>query len=184
MATDLHEVLDLKLLLPVGGKTYRVDPPPAAVTLQLIEMFQRGILLGAMADAGLGAEELAAVHDTLTIDMDVDSDFARDCLGRWLPTGRDEAMEWHPGHTLDELTADNQPTQVIEFVLQTALIAWATSKDAAMKWWESGGKAPAPILAGLPMATPTLRAEAYSTPTRVSRNGTKRRKRAKARRSR
>ncbi len=161
---DALEVLDLNLRLPVGDRTYVVRPPAAAVGIRLANMLTRGIVLDSLIDAGATGAEVDEIRAGLVIDDD-DQDFARDCLGA----------------TYDEMLADDLPHPVIELAVSTAFLAWTAGKATAEAWWESGGKAPTPPKrpAGAPPTeTPTPQAAATTTPTRVSRNGTKR-KRAK-----
>lgn len=160
---DALDVLDLTLVLPVGGKTYRVDPPPAAVGVRLVNMLGQGIILDALADAGITGTEWDAAHDALTIDTETSPDFARDCLGA----------------AYDQMLADDLPHPVIELAVSTAFLCWTAGKAAAEAWWESGGKAPAPSTSGRRTATPTLRAGANTTRKRASRSGTTRKKRAR-----
>ncbi len=164
---DALEVLDLNLRLPVGDRTYVVRPPAAAVGIRLANMLTRGIVLDSLIDAGATGAEVDEIRAGLVIDDD-DQDFARDCLGA----------------TYDEMLADDLPHPVIELAVSTAFLAWTAGKATAEAWWESGGKAPTPPTArrpagAHPTATPTPQAAATMTKTRVSRNGTKRRKRAK-----
>lgn len=162
---DALEVLDLTLRLPVGDRTYLVRPPAAAVGIRLANMLTRGIVLDSLIDAGATGAEVDEIRAGLVIDDD-DQDFARDCLG----------------DAFDEMVADDLPHPVIELAVSTAFLAWTAGKGAAEAWWETGGKAPTPPKrpAGAPPTeTPTPQAAANTTPTRVSRSGTKRRKRAK-----
>ena len=163
---DALEVLDLTLRLPVGGRTYVVRPPAAAVGIRLFNVLTRGVVIDALTSAGITGPEVDEARASLVID-DIGTDFARDCLG----------------DTRDAMVSDGVPHPVIELAVSTAFLAWTMGKPAAEAYWESGGKAPTPPKtqqAGrLPTATPTPQAAATTTQTRASRSGTKRRKRRK-----
>lgn len=146
---DLNEVLDLTLHLPINGKVYKVDPPPAAVGADL----QNKLAMGIVADAGfeLTDEERGAI---IVGDEDM-PDFGRACLGS----------------VIDEMHADGLDRQRIEFAVETAFLAWTVSKEFAETFWESGGKvegAPSPRQ----MVTPTPMGAGSMTQKRKSQNGT------------
>ncbi len=150
-------------LVAHNGSRYRalVLPPSDRMTPALLER------IVSLIDAGATGAEVDEIRAGLVIDDD-DQDSARDCLGA----------------TYDEMLADDLPHPVIELAVSTAFLAWTAGKATAEAWWESGGKAPTPPTArrpagAHPTATPTPQAAATMTKTRVSRNGTKRRKRAK-----
>ncbi len=162
---DALEVLDLTLRLPVGDRTYVVRPPAAAVGIRLANMLATGLVVDALAASGMEGQDIDTARAGLVINDD-DHDFARDCLGA----------------AYDEMLADDLPHPVIELAVSTAFLAWTAGKATAEAWWESGGKAPTlpKRPAGAPPTeTPTPQAAATMTKTRVSRNGTKRRKREK-----
>ena len=162
---DALEVLDLTLRLPVGDRTYVVRPPAAAVGIRLANMLATGLVVDALAASGMEGQDIDTARAGLVINDD-DHDFARDCLGA----------------AYDEMTNDGVPYPVVELAISTAFLAWTAGKATAEAWWESGGKAPTPPTsktAGLPTVTPTPQAAATTTQTRVSRSGTKRRKREK-----
>ena len=165
---DALEVLDLVLRLPVGGKTYRVDPPTAAVGIRLQGMLAAALVADAITDRGEDAAELRA---ELTLSGDREADFGRDCLG--------------PAY--DEMLADDVPAPVVELAITTAFYAWTVGRDFARAWWDAGGKAPAPMSPRRPTETRTRPAAANTTPSRASRTGmraARKRRRAMATRSR
>ena len=151
---DLNEVLDLQLRLPVGGTTYVVNPPSAAVAARLMNR----LTIGMVVDAGLDIDDdlraQAVIHDDNT-------DFAEDCLGPVLTQMRDDGLA----------------QQQIEFCVTVAFLAWTVGRDYAEQWWETGGKVGRPAgaqsLAARPRtATPTPSAEASTTPSPASASGT------------
>ncbi len=163
---DALEVLDLTLTLPVGGKTYRVDPPTAAVGAHLANMLARGVFLDALVEAGMEGDDIAEAAADLHVDTETPEgrDFARDCLGA----------------AYDQMLADGIPQPVMELAIATAFLAWTAGKAAAEAYWDTGGKPPAPTATsrtGRPTETRTRPAAASTTRKRGSRSGTKKRKR-------
>lgn len=160
---DAYEVLALRL--PIGGRTYLAQPPTAEAGIRLMNMLEAGIRRDALASNGVHGADLDAATASLIVD-DSDINFAHDCLGA----------------AYDEMIADNVPPAMISLAMGTAFLAWTAGEAIAEAWWETGGKAPTPPKrpAGAPPTeTQTQQAAATTTPTRVSRNGTKRRKRGK-----
>lgn len=159
---DATEVLDLTLDLPIRGKTYRVEPPTAAVGAALMNRLAAGVAV----DAGLTLSDEDRAQ--ATVGGDDEDEFARMCLGS----------------AFDEMVVDDLPKPLLDFAVSTAFIAWTMGKDAAVAWWESGGKVPGAGKrpSGLPrMETQTPRAAATTTPKRASRSGTSAKKKAKRR---
>jgi len=152
---DLNEVLDLQLRLPVGGKTYVVTPPPAAVAARLMNRLTIGMVVDAGLDVDDDLREQAVIHDDNT-------DFAADCLGP----------------VLQQMTDDGLAKAQIDFCVTVAFLAWTVGRDYAEQWWETGGKVGRPqgadsLVARPRTATPTPSAEASTTPTSASASGTK-----------
>lgn len=162
---DLNEVLDLVLRLPVGGKTYVVDPPPAHIGAHLLNRLTFGIA----ADAGidLGEEQARAI----VVDEEGMPDFARQCLGS----------------AYDQMVADGVAQPQLEFCVTTALFAWTIGKAFAEEYWESGGKLVRPAEqrpTTPPTATRTRAAAASTTRTSASASGTRTTRKTKGKRKR
>lgn len=150
---DLNEVLDLTLNLPIGGKTYTVNPPPAHIGANLVDRLAFGIALDAGID--LGEEQRHAV----TVEDDELPDFARQNLS----------------DTYDTMVEDGLSITQIEFCVTTAFYAWTVGKEFAEMYWETGGKLDRPAAQSPgtpPTATRTRTAEATTTPTLGSPSGT------------
>lgn len=157
--TNLNDVLDLRLRLPIGGRTYIVEPPSAADGAYLMNL----MALGLAADAGV---------DVTGFDLDI-SDGNPDFGARTL------------GAAYQQMLDDGLSMPQVGFAAETAFLAWTVSKEYAEHHWETGGKAGRPNRAQRrhPTATPTPAAAANTTQTPASRNGTKtRRKKRKGRR--
>ena len=151
---DLNEVLDLRLTLPIGGKTYVVDPPPANIGAHLINR----LALGIAADAGIPLEETD--RGQLVVDDADMPDFATQCLGA----------------VYQQMLDDGLSTAQVEFAVTTAFYAWTVGKEFAETFWETGGKLgrPAEQRQDQPTtATPTREAEASTTLTPASATGTR-----------
>lgn len=151
---DLNEVLDLRLTLPIGGKTYVVDPPAANVGAHLINR----LALGIAADAGIPLEE--SDRGQLVVDDEDMPDFATQCLGP----------------VYQRMVDDGLSTPQIEFCVTTAFYAWTVGKEFAEAYWEAAGKLGRPAEQRQdqrPTATPTREAEATTTPTPASASGTR-----------
>ena len=153
---DLNDVLDLNLRLPIGGKTYTVHPPSAAVGADLLNK----LALGMAAQAGV---DMTEARGQIAVTEDDMPDFGRQCLGA----------------AYDEMFADGLSYPVIEFAVTTAFLAWTVGKDYAETWWEAGGqmgKAPAPNRAARRArprtATPTPAGAARTSQTSASPSGT------------
>lgn len=157
--TNLNDVLDLRLRLPIGGKTYIVDPPSAADGAYLMNL----MALGLAADAGV---------DVTGVELEIpdgDADFASRTLGT----------------AYQQMLDDGLSLQQIGFAAETAFLAWTVSKEFAENHWGTGGKATRPNRAQRrhPTATQTLAGAATTTPNSGSASGTKtRRKKRKGRR--
>lgn len=150
---DLNEVLDLTLKLPIGGKTYVVDPPSADIGAHLVNR----LALGIAADAGFTLDD--DDRGQLIVEDDDMPDFATQCLGP----------------VYQQMLDDGLNQQQIEFAVTTAFYAWTLGKDFAETYWETGGKLERPTEQRLvrPTATPTPPAEASTTPTPASASGTR-----------
>jgi len=160
---DLNEVLDLQLRLPVGGKTYIVNPPPADTGARLLNR----LTIGMVVDAGIDIDDETRAQAVVDDD---EHDFAADCLGP----------------ALDQMTADGLSKPQIDFCVTVAFLAWTVGRDYAEQWWETGGKVGRPAgaesLAARPRtATPTPSAEASTTPSPASATGTKTKRRKQPR---
>lgn len=153
---DLNEVLDLQLRLPIGGKTYTVNPPTAATGAILINRLAAGIAVDAGVELDDDTRGMVAVPDE-----DV-PDFARQCLGT----------------TYDQMVDDGLSKPQLEFAVTTAFLAWTVGREYAELWWDSGGKAGRPAGARdlHPTVTRTRTAAATTTQSTRSRSGTKPRK--------
>lgn len=156
---DLNDVLDLRLHLPIGGKTYIVEPPTAADGAYLMNL----MALGLAADAGV---------DVSGFDLDIpegDPDFGARTLGA----------------AYQQMLDDGLSMPQVGFAAETAFLAWTVSKEYAEHHWETGGKAGRPNRAQRrhPTATQTPAAAATTTQNSGSASGTKtRRKNRKGRR--
>lgn len=156
---EVHE--DQSLQLPIGGRTYTVLPPSAAVGMALSMRLAAGIVLN--AGVPLTDDAIAEADAEATVGDDEVPDFARQCLGA----------------AYDEMLADKVPQPKVEFAVQTAFLAWTLDKAAAEMFWNSAGKAGAPSQKGPARrrtATPTLAAAVSMTPTPASPTGTRSRK--------
>ncbi|GAA4600341.1 hypothetical protein GCM10023194_81410 [Planotetraspora phitsanulokensis] len=123
---DLDEFFDPTLKLPVGGKTYVIQPPSAEVGLLCQRLMQASIAHESGQDVdGEGLNKLAQVV--------LDDDQERDLYQRIL------------GATFDELVADGVDWAKVQHVGTTALVWVAAGEDAAAKIWEDrSGEAAAP----------------------------------------
>jgi len=156
---DLNDVLDLRLNLPIGGKTYVVDPPTAADGAYFLNL----LAIGIAADAGV---------DVSGFNLDIpdgDPDFATRALGA----------------AYQQMIDDGLSLGQIGFAAETAFLAWTVSREFAEHYWETGGKAGRPNRAQRrhPTVTPTRGDAASTTPNSGSQSGTNtRRKKRKGRR--
>lgn len=152
---DLNDVLDLTLRLPIGGKVYEVQPPPAAIGAELMNR----LALGIYAEAGLPITD--EIRGAIEVSDDDLPDFARMCLGE----------------NYDEMVDAGLDGSRIEFCVTTAFYAWTVGKDFAEHYWETAGKpAGASLRVTPPTETRTLPAVASTTRSSGSRSGTRTRK--------
>jgi hypothetical protein len=149
---DLNDVLDLVLQLPIGGKTYTVNPPDRRTGAHLLNRLAFGIA----ADAGIELDE--DERRAAFVTDDEMPDFARQCLGP----------------ALDEMEADGLDHARIEFCVTTAFYAWTVGKAFAETYWETGGNLERPTVQSQepPTGTPTRPAEASTSPISASASGT------------
>jgi hypothetical protein len=108
----LGELLDEGLSLPVNGKTYRVPPPSAATGLRV-----QAIMQAAAVAADGGQIDEAVLKDAAERDM------YRDVLGT--------------AHA--EMVADDVAWPTLKHSAVTAMVWIVQSKDAAERYWNSGG---------------------------------------------
>jgi hypothetical protein len=150
---DINDVLDLTLRLPIGGKTYEVQPPPANIAAHLMNL----LALGIYADAGLPMDE--ETRGSIEVTDEEFPEFSRMCLGS----------------TLDELTADGIGSPRLDFIVETAFLCWTVGKPFAEHHWETGGKPAGPTekRSGRPTATRTRTAAESGTPSSASPSGTR-----------
>ncbi|MEW1843138.1 hypothetical protein AB0392_34800 [Nonomuraea angiospora] len=150
---NLDEFFDPSLRLPVGGKTYVIPPPDAAV----------GLLVQRLMHAGVAAQ---AGHE---VDQEGLTQLAESVL-----TNDSDEKELYPrllGPVWAELFADGVDWPVIQHVGETALLWVAAGVDAAARYWEAGaGEAEAPNR----KARRAAAAQARSTRSRGSRSGSTR----------
>lgn len=156
---DLNEVLHLQLSLPIGGKVYVVNPPPADVAARLLNRLTAGM----MVEAGIEVDD--NVRGQVIVCEDEEPDFARDCLGP----------------TYDAMVADRLSHAQIEFCVTVAFLCWTIGRDYAELWWDNGGKVGRPAtaqpMAALPRTeTPTPTGAASTSPTSASVSGTRTRR--------
>jgi hypothetical protein len=108
----LGELLDEGLSLPVNDKTYRVPPPSAATGLRV-----QAIMQAAAVAADGGQIDEAVLKDAAERDM------YRDVLGT--------------AHA--EMVADDVAWPTLKHCAVTAMVWIVQNKDAAERYWNSGG---------------------------------------------
>ncbi|MFJ3867911.1 DUF7426 family protein [Streptomyces nigra] len=108
----LGELLDESLTLPVKDKTYTVPPPSAATGLRV-----HAIMQAAAVAADGGAVDEAVLKDAAERDM------YRDVLGT--------------AHA--EMVADGVAWPMLKHCAVTAMVWIVQNKDAAERYWNSGG---------------------------------------------
>jgi hypothetical protein len=108
----LGELLDEGLSLPVKDKTYRVPPPSAATGLRV-----QAIMQAAAVAADGGQIDEAVLKDAAERDM------YRDVLGT--------------AHA--EMVADDVGWPTLKHCAVTAMVWIVQNKDAAERYWNSGG---------------------------------------------
>ncbi|MFD9146203.1 hypothetical protein ACFWDF_02870 [Streptomyces diastaticus] len=111
---EVDELLDETLQLPIRGRVYTVPAPPAAVGLRT----QRLIAIAARAADG--------------DDVDVDAELLADAEERDLYA---EVL----GGAYEEMMADGVSWPVLKHASVTAMVWIAQNKDAAEKYWNTGG---------------------------------------------
>jgi hypothetical protein len=108
----LGELLDETLALPVNGKTYTVPPPSASTGLRV-----QAIMQAAAVAADGGKVDEAILADAAERDM------YADVLGT--------------AHA--EMVADNVGWPTLKHSAVTAMVWIVQNKDAAERYWNSGG---------------------------------------------
>lgn len=141
---QLGEVLDETLSLPIGDKVYRVPPPSASTGLRV-----QAIMQAAAVAADGGAVDEAVLRDAAERDMYVD------VLGT--------------AHA--EMVADDVAWPTLKHCAITAMVWIVQNKDAAERYWNSGGDPSR--LAPNRKARRSSSGTAKSTPSRGSTSGTK-----------
>lgn len=120
--TDLAEVLEPWLDLPIAGKTYRVP----AVDIETGLYAQQIVELSARVRAG---DEIAAEDvGRLKLDDDQEHDFHRKMLGT----------------AYDEMVADGVNWEYLKHASRCAFLWTVEDRDAAERYWERGGRPEAP----------------------------------------
>lgn len=162
---DLRGLLDQDLELPIGGKTYKIPPPPARVGLRLQLMRDAA----SMRDAGveLNAEDLAL----LKVDDDEEASF----------------YEWTLRTAYQEMLADGVTLPEIKVASAGAFLFWTAASGHGQEeleaFWAAQGdppnasteqQTPTPVVRG---SAPTV--EASTTKRRNSGSGTTSRKASK-----
>ncbi|WP_053913659.1 hypothetical protein [Streptomyces sp. TP-A0875] len=111
---DVSELLDECLSLPIRGRIYTVPAPEAAMGLRT----QQLIALAAAAADG----QAVTLDDELMSD-DEESDFYERLLGS----------------AFDDMVADGVKWPLVKHAAVTSMIWIAQNKDAAERYWNSGG---------------------------------------------
>ena len=109
---ELGDLLDEGLSLPIKGKTYRVPPPSARTGLMV-----QGIMQAAAVAADGGTPDRALLEDAAERDM------YADVLGT--------------AHA--EMVADGVDWPTLKHCAITAMVWIVQDKDAAERYWNSGG---------------------------------------------
>lgn len=117
---DLDAFLDDTLALPVAGKVYTIRPVSGAFGLRLERMMAEG------EAAAHGEADEDAIREAFD-GMD-DEVFNRELLG----------------DVYRELLDDGVPYRTLKIVSSTAMIWNLSGEDAAVEFWNAGGKAPEP----------------------------------------
>lgn len=147
---DLTTLLDPALRLPIGGRTYTVQPPTAAVGLRL------EALLAVTLSIQTGNHLPQRFKDALQGPDGEQVDLAKDALGP----------------VYDQMVADGLSLPFIRHAGQTAYRHWVAGPAAGASYWAAGadqGKAPAPQ----GPTTSTSTAAATTTKRRSSSSGTR-----------
>lgn len=154
---DLTDLFDPDLVLPIGGKAYRVPPPSAVVGLRLQA-------LQALAVARARGEKLgAADRARLRMDDGAEVDLHRDALGP----------------VYDELLADGVNIEYLRHAGTTAYLRWAVGRDRAEEFWRSrAGEASRPLSTTAAAPATTGGGEATTTPSPASGSGTRSRRKS------
>ncbi|TQJ60479.1 hypothetical protein FBY30_2747 [Arthrobacter sp. SLBN-83] len=153
---ELNDFLSPTLVVPAGGKEYRIKAVSAKTGLRIQHM----MTLGFKAQAGESFTE----KDIELVSDDEETDFFRSVLG----------------DTYDELLADGVSYAGLRQLTSLVTIWTTQSFEAAQQYFLAAGKAPEPNRAQRRTATRTSTAAATTTPKRASASGTSTPKRAKA----
>lgn len=139
---DLASLFDPDLLLPVGGKTYRVRPPSAAVGLRM-----QG--LQALAVKRAAGVQLSAMDEArLRLGDDEEVDLLRDALGA----------------VYDQMITDDVPFPYLQHAGMTAFFHWAVGPKRAEEYWRSReGEARRPLSAAADAKASTSTAAVSTT---------------------
>lgn len=121
---DLTTLLDPVLRLPVGGKTYTVDPPPASIGLRLEALNAVALALQA------GTQVPAHITDRL-VGTDA-FDLAQDALGA----------------TYQQMVDDGLSLPFIRHAGRTAYRHWVFGRQAGADYWALGADAEGKAAAG------------------------------------
>lgn len=160
---DLDQFFDATLPLPVGGKTYVIQPPTSETGLYVQKLIETGAII---ASGG----ELPADAPKPDLDDGEELDLYKMLLGG----------------ALAEMKRDRVPWPKIQFCANTALIWIGMGDQAAEAYWISGGDPKAsPLSANRAQRRATAfrpTGEESTTPGPESTNGTRRRNRSSSRR--
>lgn len=159
---DLSEFLDPRLRLPVGGKTYVIEPIPLELGAKLQLLMELG-RKNQLAQRKLARGEELTDDDRLTDDelATIKMDDARE----------DELYRRVLGATYGELAADGVPLPYVQHVGRTVM-AWIDGGvSAAEAFWEKGAQspeAPAPAATQPPAPNRATRRQASSARARTT----------------
>lgn len=143
---DLSEILADGHRLPIRGKTYFVPSASAEAGIR----FQGLLTVAARAK---GAEDYKPSDDEKVLIEDAaELDLVNDVLGAEL---------------VEEMKADGLPYEHLRTCAFYSLLHATQGEDVAERFWESGGKAPAPNRAARRTATRTRTAAASTTRKRA-----------------
>lgn len=114
-----ERIYGAELVLPVDGVEYTIPEPDADTGLRLQAVMSTGIAAATQQEPG--AKDIELLSDAQEMDL-----FA-DALG----------TAYH------EMRAAGVGYATLKHAAMTAFFYWTIGEDAAMAYWESGGKAPA-----------------------------------------
>lgn len=127
--TDLDELLQPWLDLPIKGKTYRVAAADAETGLWCQRVDEIGTLIR------VGGEVSEAEAESLKLDDDEEKSFVE----RMLP-GVDENNNPVAGKAYGEMVADRIPWEQIRFAARVVFTWTIASREEAEALWERGGR--------------------------------------------